>query len=194
MKRLKRLVNSAIFSILRGESKARYVNKRSFFKQYGSSVVFQPHLIPLYPELIAIHDNVVVGRNVEFVTHDMAHRVYRSSGVVKGCFKERIGCIEIEENVFIGNGAIVLYGVKIARNCIIAAGSVVTKDTEENGVYAGVPARRIGEFSSLAAKTARQIECGVLSTTTHNQNLTPDEVAFAWQTFYSTHGEKGSDE
>ena len=34
-------------------------------------------------------------------------------------------------------------GVHIARGCIIAAGAIVTKDTEAYTIYAGVPAKKI---------------------------------------------------
>ena len=36
-------------------------------------------------------------------------------------------------------------GVKIADGCVIAAGAVVTHDTEPYCVYAGVPAQKIKE-------------------------------------------------
>ncbi|MGN0729204.1 acyltransferase [Treponema sp.] len=51
----------------------------------------------------------------------------------------------LEENVFLGCNVIICKGVKIGRNCVVGAGSVVTKDFEENSVYAGVPAKKIGE-------------------------------------------------
>ena len=51
--------------------------------------------------------------------------------------------IIIEDDVWIGAGVRILDGVTIARGCVIGAGSVVTKSTEEFGVYVGVPARLI---------------------------------------------------
>jgi len=45
--------------------------------------------------------------------------------------------------VWIGYGAIVMSGVNIAEGTIIAAGSVVTHDTEAYSIYAGVPAKKI---------------------------------------------------
>lgn len=55
------------------------------------------------------------------------------------------GDLFLEENVFLGCNAIVCKGVKIGKNCIVGAGSVVTKNLEENSVYAGVPAKKVGE-------------------------------------------------
>lgn len=49
----------------------------------------------------------------------------------------------IEDDVWIGRGAIILPGVKISKGSIIGAGAVITKDTEEYSIYGGVPARLI---------------------------------------------------
>lgn len=47
---------------------------------------------------------------------------------------------------WIGAGAIVLGGVTIGEGCIVAAGAVVTADCQPNGLYAGVPARRVRDL------------------------------------------------
>jgi acetyltransferase-like isoleucine patch superfamily enzyme len=52
--------------------------------------------------------------------------------------------IIIEDDVWIGLGTIVLSGVKIGIGSIIGAGSVVTKDVPPFSIYAGVPAKKIG--------------------------------------------------
>ncbi len=55
----------------------------------------------------------------------------------------------VEKSIYIGNdcwigfGAQILGGVNIADGSVIGAGAVVTKDTEPNGIYVGVPARLI---------------------------------------------------
>lgn len=56
--------------------------------------------------------------------------------------------IIVEDGCWIGARAIILSGVTVRRGCIIAAGAVVTKNCEENGLYAGVPAKRIRDLSS----------------------------------------------
>lgn len=48
--------------------------------------------------------------------------------------------IVIEDDVWIGAGAIVLPGVTIGRGAVVAAGAVVTKDVEPLSIVAGVPA------------------------------------------------------
>lgn len=52
----------------------------------------------------------------------------------------------IGDNVFIGARAIVLKGVSIGDNSVIAAGSVVASSVPTNMVYGGVPARKIREL------------------------------------------------
>jgi len=47
---------------------------------------------------------------------------------------------------WLGTSVMILPGVKVADGCVLAAGSVVTKDTEPNGLYAGVPAKRVRDL------------------------------------------------
>lgn len=54
--------------------------------------------------------------------------------------------ITIGSGSWIGAGAIVLAGVTVGSGCIVGAGAIVNKDCEPNGVYAGVPARRIRDL------------------------------------------------
>ena len=49
----------------------------------------------------------------------------------------------VEDDVWIGYGAIVLSGVTIGRGSVIAAGAVVTSDVERYSIVAGVPAKEI---------------------------------------------------
>jgi len=54
--------------------------------------------------------------------------------------------IILGKNVWIGRGAVVLAGVTIGDNAVIAANAVVTKPVPANVVVAGVPARIIKQF------------------------------------------------
>ena len=111
--------------------------------------------IPLYSNLISIGNNVWIASDVTFITHDVIH--YMLNGLDKERqYTEKVGCINIEDNVFIGNGVRIMYGVNIAHHSIIAAGSIVTKDTEANSIYAGVPAKKISNFDSFFAKRKQE--------------------------------------
>lgn len=55
--------------------------------------------------------------------------------------------IIIEDGCWLGGNVTVLPGVTIKKGCIIGAGAVVTKDTEPDGVYVGIPAKRIKDLN-----------------------------------------------
>ena len=54
--------------------------------------------------------------------------------------------IRIGDNVWIGMNAVILKGVTIGENSIVAAGSIVTKDVPANTIVAGNPARIVKEL------------------------------------------------
>ncbi|MFJ6003860.1 acyltransferase [Arthrobacter sp. NPDC092385] len=51
--------------------------------------------------------------------------------------------IVVGDGVWIGARATILPGVTVASGCVIAAGAVVVRDCEPDGLYAGVPAVRV---------------------------------------------------
>ena len=66
--------------------------------------------------------------------------------------------ITVMDNVFIGTGTHILYGVRIGTNVIIGTGSLVNKDIPDNSVYAGVPARYICSFDEYMQKARKYSE------------------------------------
>lgn len=49
----------------------------------------------------------------------------------------------IEDDVWIGQGAILMSGIRVGRGSIIAAGAVVTDDVPAYEIHGGVPARKL---------------------------------------------------
>ena len=83
-----------------------------------------------HPVGVVINSQARIGDNVTV-----------KSGVVIGdTFK---GTPIIGDNVLFGVHAIVIGPVKVGKNVIIGAGSVVTKNIESDSVYCGVPAKKI---------------------------------------------------
>jgi len=61
----------------------------------------------------------------------------------------------VEDNVLIGANAVVIEGVRIGHDAVVAAGAVVIEDVAPNSVVAGIPARVIKmKDEKAAAKTA----------------------------------------
>lgn len=56
--------------------------------------------------------------------------------------------VTIEDGCWIGARATILPGVTIGRGCVVGAGALVREDCEPNGLYAGVPARRVRDLPS----------------------------------------------
>lgn len=59
--------------------------------------------------------------------------------------------IHIEDDVWLGAGAIITDGVKVGKGAVVAAGAVVTRDVPAYCVVAGIPARVIKEIGATAA-------------------------------------------
>jgi acetyltransferase-like isoleucine patch superfamily enzyme len=84
-----------------------------------------------------IGDDVMIGPNVSMITtgHPLDPSQRRSVTIGKP--------IVIERNVWIAAGAIIIGGVTVGENSVVAAGSVVTKNVPPNTLVAGNPARVI---------------------------------------------------
>ena len=138
-----------------GTRKADLLRKKKIFATYGEGGTYSLRTIPLYPNLIRIHDNVRLAVGVSFITHDISDNVINAYlnklGRTEKVY-EKIGCIEIGSNVFVGADTAILYDVKIGDNCIIGAGSLVTKDIPANSVAVGRPCKVIGSFSDYVEK------------------------------------------
>lgn len=100
------------------------------------------------PYLISIGNNVTISSGTRFVTHDNSICKCENSA-----FTDVVGKIKIGNNVFIGMGSIIMYGVSIADNTIIGSGSVVTKSIfDGGGVWCGNPARKITTLDNFYQK------------------------------------------
>jgi acetyltransferase-like isoleucine patch superfamily enzyme len=64
--------------------------------------------------------------------------------------------ISIEDDVWIGAGAIVTDGVRVGKGAVIAAGAVVTKDVAAHTVVGGVPAQVIKQIEPQIGRTPQQ--------------------------------------
>ena len=91
---------------------------------------------------IRCRNKIVIGEDVA-ISHNVL--IIDCNGHNLDC-KEDVGKpIHIGNHVWIGSKCIILKGVTIGDNAVIAAGTIVTKDVPSNVLYGGNPARIIRE-------------------------------------------------
>jgi acetyltransferase-like isoleucine patch superfamily enzyme len=104
------------------------------------------------PAYVRIGNNVLLA-NCTLVGHDGSVAVLnRAYGVTL----DAVGKIDMRDNVFIGHRAIILPGVTIGPNALVAAGAVVTKDVPPDSAVGGVPARHIGSVSEIVRRREKE--------------------------------------
>ncbi|OLT31702.1 maltose acetyltransferase [Actinomadura sp. CNU-125] len=107
----------------------------------GSGTFANYGLTALDVARITIGDDVQIGPNVQLLTPTHPLDPEQRRAKIEGAAP-----IVIEDNVWIGGGAIVLAGVTIGANSVIGAGAVVTKDVPRDVVAVGTPAKVIRDL------------------------------------------------
>ena len=91
-----------------------------------------------------VYDTVRIGARVQVGPRVSFETMGHSLEYVPGKGRARTSApIIVEDEVWIGAGAILLGGVTVGRGAVIAAGSVVNRDVEADTLVGGVPARKI---------------------------------------------------
>ncbi len=93
---------------------------------------------------IEIKNNVMIGPNVTILDHD--HKIINGS-VKKNAYDTRK--VTIEDGAWIGANSVILKGVTIGKNAVVAAGSIVTHDCPANSVLIQ---KRKTEFVEMSKK------------------------------------------
>jgi len=90
-------------------------------------------------ELVTIGDNTIIAHGVMFIND-----LFSTGGPANGD-KNLWKSTTIGNNVSIGSNATIL-PVSVCENVVIGAGSVVTKDIKESGIYVGNPAKKVRDL------------------------------------------------
>ena len=117
----------------------------------GNDVYIAPGAVFLSSDSeIFIGNKVLFGPNVTIITGD--HPIDLRGKYVYDITKKKSGedlPVIIEDDVWVGSGAIILKGITIKRGAIVAAGAVVTKDVPPYAIVGGIPAKVIRYRGSI---------------------------------------------
>ncbi|MDO4690979.1 MAG: acyltransferase [Fusobacterium sp.] len=139
--------------IIRGNNNELYIrdnctieNSQIIFDNENSKILIGKNvsiakalIVSLEPFKISIGDNCMISYEVEIRNTD-SHMIYdinTNKRINEGAE------VIIENSVWIGAHSVILKGVKINSNSIIAAGSIVSKNVNSNTIVAGNPAKEI---------------------------------------------------
>ena len=84
---------------------------------------------PLFPQLLTIEDNVLIGVGTRIALHEFG----------RDCF--RVGRVTIRRGALIGGFALIGHGVEIGAEAVVAGGAVVGRDVPAGMMAVGNPAR-----------------------------------------------------
>jgi maltose O-acetyltransferase len=126
--------------------------------QIGQNSIIEPPFYCSYGQNIHIGDHVYLNVSCTILDNNEVHignhvsigpvvQIYTAAHLIQAEARiqgwEVAKPIVIEDNVWLGGGAILLPGVRIGRNAVVGAGAVVSRSVPANTVVAGNPARVI---------------------------------------------------
>lgn len=138
----------------------RYIFLKSLCKECGDNVGVREGVYIYNPQKLSLGNNVSInpmcyldalgeikiGNDVS-IAHGVTIMSTSHNYEDLECPIKDQGCktknVIIENNVWIGAKATILYGIKIGQGSIIGANAVVTKDVESGNIVGGVPAKFI---------------------------------------------------
>lgn len=128
-----------------------------FGARIGKGLVIKPHVRIKYPWRLTVGDHCWIGQEVWIDNLEDVHlgnhvcvsqRSYFCTGSHdhrRTTFDLTAKPIVVHDGAWVGASALLLGGVEIHANAIVAAGSVVTKDVATGMIVGGNPARPIGK-------------------------------------------------
>lgn len=176
---LRKLFAQGLLFLRRAWTRLLMLLLRPAFGRYGRNFIFDPHdhfnhgnievgddvslgtgaVLMATESKIRIGNKVMFGPNVTVVGGN--HNTSQLGKFMYDVHEKRAGDDEdvvIEDDVWVGCGAIVLKGVRVGRGSVVAAGALVNKEVPPYSVVAGVPAKvigtRFGDLETLHAHDA----------------------------------------
>ncbi len=137
-----------------GRDYAEYLRLYGRFYAIGNDCHINQDVRVTDPDYVRLGNNVTLSSCV-LIGHDASIAVI---GRATGKKLDSVGKIDIRDNVFVGYGAILLPGITIGPNAIVAAGAVVNRDVPPGTVVGGVPAKPVGTFEDLADRLEQRTQ------------------------------------
>jgi acetyltransferase-like isoleucine patch superfamily enzyme len=109
--------------------------------QMGDHVTIGKSVMILSVGGIVIDDRVMIGHGAKIISG--GHKIPDSRELPMRWSGPELGRITIDQDAWIGAGAIILPAVHIGRGAVVAAGAVVSRSVPPYSVVAGVPARHV---------------------------------------------------
>jgi UDP-2-acetamido-3-amino-2,3-dideoxy-glucuronate N-acetyltransferase len=94
---------------------------------------------------VSIADGVFVGHGVMFI-NDLYPQAVNSDNSLQTEADWKVSQTRVKTRASIGSNATILGGVTIGEGALVGAGAVVTRDVQDYGIVAGVPARLVGDI------------------------------------------------
>lgn len=118
--------------------------------------IAKAQIVSLEPYKIEIGDDCMLSYDIEIRNTD-SHKIYDKNT------NQRINegnSVNIGNHVWLGMRVIILKGVTIEDNSIVAGGSIVTKDVKSNTIVSGSPAKQIKENIYWTREEVMQYKMG----------------------------------
>lgn len=142
------MVNDAKTATLGKSNRCKFVVYEKAILKIGNKVAMSNATV-VATQSVTIGNNVMIGGGVTIVDSDF-HSMNPSHWHTKLDEENMLSsAVVIKDNVFIGMDSIILKGVTVGSNVVVAAGSVVSKDIPDNQIWGGNPARFIKEKGSI---------------------------------------------
>ncbi len=145
-----------VFNLIRSTYKKFTMPGDAYLRSIGGSVGENCRILTTSfgsePWLISIGDHTTITSGVKLLTHDGSTWLVNDEKGRRYSFNR----ITIGSNVFVGVNSIVMPGVSIEDNVIVAAGSVVTKSVPQGTIVGGNPAKIIGSFDDYVERALAQ--------------------------------------
>jgi acetyltransferase-like isoleucine patch superfamily enzyme len=160
-----KIISTIFYFIQRGYDRFVMYFMIRLFKSHGRNVIFSPTKSVFSYKTTSLGNDVFIGTGATFLASEseiiIGNKVMFGPNVtimggnhnttqigkymfdVKEKLPENDLPVVIEDDVWVGTGAIILKGVTIRKGSIIAAGALVTKDVSPYSIVGGVPAKLI---------------------------------------------------